>query len=334
MTGLVLGIESSCDETAASVVAEGRTVLSNVVASQVPLHRRYGGVVPEIASRRHVELVIPVIDSALRDADVKWDDLSAVAVTRGPGLIGSLLVGLAAAKAVAYAAGLPLVGVNHIEGHIYANFLAHVEVEPPLVCLTVSGGHTDLLYISEPGTYRVLGRTRDDAAGEAFDKVGRLLGLPYPAGPHVDALARDGDPAAISLPRALPEDLDFSFSGLKTAAINYLHNAQQRDLPVSEADFAASLQEAIVDALVTKTMQAVEMTGAPMVIISGGVAANSRLRQRLSEETERLGVRFFYPPVELCTDNAAMVASAGYFRWRRGERQTLSLSVEPGLRLA
>jgi N6-L-threonylcarbamoyladenine synthase len=333
MRALLLGIESSCDETAASVVEDGRRMLSNVVSSQIDLHQRFGGVVPEIASRRHVELILPVIDTALAEAGVKLTDLSAIAVTRGPGLVGSLLVGLSAAKALAFAADLPLVGVNHIEGHIYANFLAHGEVEPPLVCLTVSGGHTDLLYIPKAGTYTVLGRTRDDAAGEAFDKVGRVLGLPYPAGPHIDELARHGDPKAIHLPRALSEGLDFSFSGLKTAAVNYLHNARQRSAEVSPADFAASLQEAIVDVLVAKTIQAVEQTNTSLVIMSGGVAANTRLRERLGEAAAKAGCSFFHPPVDLCTDNAAMIASAGYFRWQQGERSPLSLSVEPGLRL-
>lgn len=335
MSDLVLGVESSCDETAASIVQDGRQIVSNVVSSQINLHRRYGGVVPEIASRRHVESILAVIDSALQDSGVQLGDLAAVAVTRGPGLVGSLLVGVSAAKALAYAAKLPLVGVNHIEGHIYANFLAHPEVEPPLVCLTVSGGHTDILFIPEVGQYSILGHTRDDAAGEAFDKVGRVLGLAYPAGPQIDALAKTGNPAAFDLPRALLEEgLDFSFSGLKTAAVNYLHNASQRGETVHVADFAASLQEAIVDVLVAKTMRAAEMMQVPMVIMSGGVAANTRLRQRLGRAAHEAGLRLFYPPVGLCTDNAAMIASAGYFRWKRGERSTLELNAEPGLRLS
>jgi N6-L-threonylcarbamoyladenine synthase len=274
-----------------------------------------------------------VIDSALQEAGISLSQLNAIAVTKGPGLVGSLLVGVSAAKALAYATGLPLVGVNHIEGHIYANFLAHPEVKPPLVCLTVSGGHTDLLYIPVEGSYKVLGRTRDDAAGEAFDKVGRVLGLPYPAGPQIDALAKQGNADAFHLPRALSEGLDFSFSGLKTAAINHLHNAKQKGEEVSISDFAASLQEAIVDVLATKTMQATELVDAPMVIISGGVAANTRLRERLGELTTQAGLRLFYPPTILCTDNAAMIASAGYFRWMRGEHASLGLNAEPGLRL-
>lgn len=333
MAELVLGIETSCDETAAAVVAGGRRILSNIVASQVNMHRRYGGVVPEIASREHVAAILPVIDSALGEAQVRLSDITAVAVAYGPGLVGSLLVGVSAAKALAFAGGLPLIGVNHIEGHIYANFLAHADVKPPLVCLTVSGGHTDLLYIPEVGTYRMLGCTRDDAAGEAFDKVGRVMGLPYPAGPAIDRLAVDGDPQAVALPRALSEGLDFSFSGLKTAGINYLHNAKQKGEQVNQADFAASLQEAIVDVLVDKTMQAAKHLGVNQVIMSGGVAANTRLRWRMEQATNAAGMSLFYPPIELCTDNAAMIASAGYFRYVRGERAPLSLNAIPDLRL-
>ncbi len=333
MAELVLGIETSCDETAAAVVAGGRRILSNIVASQVNMHRRYGGVVPEIASREHVAAILPVIDSALGEAQVRLSDITAVAVAYGPGLVGSLLVGVSAAKALAFAGGLPLIGVNHIEGHIYANFLAHADVKPPLVCLTVSGGHTDLLYIPEVGTYQMLGCTRDDAAGEAFDKVGRVMGLPYPAGPAIDRLAVDGDPQAVALPRALSEGLDFSFSGLKTAGINYLHNAKQKGEQVNQADFAASLQEAIVDVLVDKTMQAAKHLGVNQVIMSGGVAANTRLRWRMEQATNAAGMSLFYPPIELCTDNAAMIASAGYFRYVRGERAPLSLNAIPDLRL-
>lgn len=333
MAELVLGIETSCDETAAAVVAGGRRILSNIVASQVNMHRRYGGVVPEIASREHVAAILPVIDSALGEAQVRLSDITAIAVAYGPGLVGSLLVGVSAAKALAFAGGLPLIGVNHIEGHIYANFLAHADVKPPLVCLTVSGGHTDLLYIPEVGTYQMLGCTRDDAAGEAFDKVGRVLGLPYPAGPAIDRLAVDGDPQAVALPRALSEGLDFSFSGLKTAGINYLHNAKQKGEQVNQADFAASLQEAIVDVLVDKTMQAAKHLGVNQVIMSGGVAANTRLRWRMEQATNAAGMSLFYPPIELCTDNAAMIASAGYFRYVRGERAPLSLNAIPDLRL-
>lgn len=333
MAELVLGIETSCDETAAAVVAGGRRILSNIVASQVNMHRRYGGVVPEIASREHVAAILPVIDSALGEAQVHLSDITAIAVAYGPGLVGSLLVGVSAAKALAFASGLPLIGVNHIEGHIYANFLAHADVKPPLVCLTVSGGHTDLLYIPEVGTYQMLGCTRDDAAGEAFDKVGRVMGLPYPAGPAIDRLAVAGNPQAVALPRALSEGLDFSFSGLKTAGINYLHNAKQKGEQVNQADFAASLQEAIVDVLVDKTMQAAKHLGVNQVIMSGGVAANTRLRWRMEQATNAAGMSLFYPPIELCTDNAAMIASAGYFRYVRGERAPLSLNAIPDLRL-
>ncbi len=332
---LVLGIETSCDETAASVVRGGREVLSNIIASQVDLHRLYGGVVPEIASRKHIELIMPVIDLALKEAGASLQNIDAIAVTYGPGLVGALLVGLSAAKAMALALECPLVGINHIEGHIYANFLEYPELEPPLVCLTVSGGHTDLLYIDTFGHYDILGRTRDDAAGEAFDKIARVLGLNYPGGPEIARLARSGDPKAIDFPRGLiqADTYDFSFSGLKTAAINYVHNMEQRgeDLPI--ADIAASLQAAIVDVLVTKTVAAAKAYGVQTVLLSGGVAANEALRRELSAVANALGMRVYYPSPVLCTDNAAMIACAGYYRYRRGERSPWDLNAAPNLRL-
>lgn len=332
----VLGIETSCDETAAAVVADGRHIRSNIVASQVALHRRYGGVVPEIASRRHVELIIPVIDAALREAGIGLDDVAAIAVTHGPGLVGSLLVGLSAAKAISLARNIPLVGVNHIEGHIYANFLEHPEVEPPLVCLTVSGGHTEIFYVEEPGVYHVMGRTRDDAAGEAIDKVGRVLGLPYPAGPELERLARMGNPQAFALPRGLQGEpgYDFSFSGLKTAALNLLRDLEMQGQEVPRADVAASLQEAIFDVLIERSLRAALDKRVSTLLLSGGVAANGTLRQRLQQEAAAHGIRVFAPSPSLCTDNAAMIASAGYFRLQRGETSPLSLHAEPGLRLA
>jgi len=334
-SALVLGIETSCDETAAAVVRDGKEILSNVIASQVDLHRIYGGVVPEIASRKHIELIMPVIDLALKEAGASPGDLDAIAVTYGPGLVGALLVGLSAAKAMALALGCPLVGVNHIEGHIYANFLEYPEVDPPLVCLTVSGGHTDLLYIDEYGRYDILGRTRDDAAGEAFDKIARVLGMDYPGGPEIARAAEAGDPTAIDFPRGLlqADTFDFSFSGLKTAAINYIHNLRQRGEEVPVADIAASLQEAIVDVLIAKTLAAAQAYGVKTIFLSGGVAANERLRSRLRELAAADGIRVYYPSKVLCTDNAAMIACAGYYRYLRGERASWELNAVPNLRL-
>lgn len=335
MAALCLGIESSCDETAASVVAGGRTILSSVVASQAELHKVYGGVVPEIASRRHIELILPVIDQALQEAGTKPEELACIAATHGPGLVGSLLVGLMAAKALAYALKRPFIGVNHIEGHLYANFLEHPSLEPPAICLTVSGGHTELFHVQDFGEYRRLGRTRDDAAGECLDKVGRLLGLSYPAGPEIDRLAAEGDPKAFRFPRGLAgeETFDFSFSGLKTAALNEINRVKQRGGPVPAADLAASLLEAVVDVLVDRTIRAARATGVRRVMLSGGVAANRRLRQRMREACEAEGCELYFPSLALCTDNAAMIASAGYFRFAKGERSPLTLNAVPNLRL-
>lgn len=348
---LILGIETSCDETAAAVVERGRHIRSNVVASQIQLHQKFGGVVPEVASRRHVELIMPVIDEALEQAGVTLADVDGIAVTKGPGLVGSLLVGIAAAKALAFAGRLPLVGVNHIEGHIYANFLSHPELEPPLVCLTVAGGHTALFYVPEYGQYEVLGSTRDDAAGEALDKIARVLGLGYPGGPEIDRLARGRDPGEYDLPRAmLDEGYDFSFSGLKTAALNHINRAKQRGEEIDVGAFAAAFQEAIVDVLVAKAMRAAEEKGVRNVIMAGGVASNSRLRERMAEAARELsggtnstgaasktpsgdGLRVYWPAPALCTDNAAMIAAAGYYRLRAGERSPLSLNAQPSLKL-
>ncbi|MFC2031302.1 tRNA (adenosine(37)-N6)-threonylcarbamoyltransferase complex transferase subunit TsaD [Chloroflexota bacterium] len=348
---LVLGIETSCDETAAAVVRDGRVALSNVVASQVDLHRRYGGVFPEVASRQHLLSIMPVISEALANANVERDDLDAVAVTYGPGLAGSLLVGVNAAKGFAWGCGLPLLGINHIEAHIYGNWL--VESPPPefpLVCLIVSGGHTELISMLGHGNYRRLGGTLDDAAGEAFDKVGRLLGLGYPGGPAIEQAARGGSPTAFNLPRArLPGTFDFSFSGLKTAVLRVVQKYQPqadgrpapkdrtvssqappivRVLPV--ANLAASFQAAVVDILVEKTCRAAQATGAKNVLVAGGVAANEFLRTEMARESP---VPAFLPPVELCTDNAAIVASAAYFRFEAGERAGWDLDVVSGLRL-
>ena len=307
---LVLGIETSCDETAAAVVEGGSTIRSNVISSQVSMHQKFGGVVPEVASRHHVRLILPVLDQALKDAGAALADLSAVAVAYGPGLVGSLLVGISAAKSIAMASGVPLIGVNHVIGHVYANVLAHKDLTLPAICLTVSGGHTDLLHIGADHSHTVIGSTRDDAAGEAFDKVARVLGLGYPGGPHVDRLSREGDPSSVDFPRPMLEEgnFDFSFSGLKTAVINHVHTLRQRGQSVPVADVAASFQQALVDVLTVKAIRAAEQRRVSTVMLSGGVAANTRLRQDLQRECSLRGIKLFYPPPILCTDNAAMRA--------------------------
>lgn len=336
--GLVLGVETSCDESAAAVVAGGRSLLSNVIASQVATHQRFGGVVPEVASRQHLETVIGVIDAALAEAGVGLSDLAGIAVTYGPGLVGSLLVGVSAAKALALAKGLPLVGVNHVEAHIYANFLDQPDLAPPLVCLTVSGGHTALFHLPEYGRYLLLGQTRDDAAGEALDKVARVLGLGYPGGPALERLAESGDREAVPLPRGLSgeETLDFSFSGLKTAALSYLNSRRQKEgdlSPEAARNLAASLQWAVVDVLAERAVAAARRAGVRTLIVSGGVAANRVLRAEVSRRVEEMGLAVHFPPPVLCTDNAAMVACAGYYRLRRGERAGLDLNAVPNLPL-
>ncbi|HYZ10783.1 MAG TPA: tRNA (adenosine(37)-N6)-threonylcarbamoyltransferase complex transferase subunit TsaD [Actinomycetota bacterium] len=331
----VLGIETSCDETAVAVVEDGQKVLSNVLSSQHEIHGRFGGVVPELASRAHLERLNPLIEDALAEAGTRWTEIEAVAVTRGPGLAGALLVGLAGAKAVALALDVPLVAVNHLEGHIYANFLEHGPPDPPYVVLLVSGGHTMLVHMPEQYRYEILGQTLDDAAGEAFDKVARFLGLGYPGGPAVDRVASTGDPEAVRFPRAMAGsgDFDFSLSGLKTAVIRHVkaERAAGREPPVE--DLAASFQEAVVDVQAQKTVAAAEATGVGTVLMGGGVVANSRLRERMAQETEARGLRLLSPSPELCTDNAAMIAVAGHFRLARGERSSFDVSAEPGLPL-
>lgn len=330
----ILGIETSCDETAASVVKNGREVISNVVASQIDIHKRYGGVVPEIASRQHVGNMTIVIEEAMRQAGLDFKDLTAIAVTQGPGLVGALLIGVEAAKALAYAHSLPLIPVHHIAGHIYANcFVA--EMKFPLIALVVSGGHTELIYMKEHGHFEVIGETRDDAAGEAYDKVARTLNLPYPGGPHIDRLAQDGEPT-IDFPRAWLEDgsYDFSFSGLKSAVINMQHNAKQRGEEVNPAEIAASFQESVIDVLVTKTIRAAKEYEAKQILVAGGVAANRGLRNRLNEKIAELrGVELVIPPLKYCTDNAAMIAAAGSVFYEKGIRADLSLNANPGLDL-
>ena len=334
---LILGLETSCDETAAAVVEDGRFVHSSVVSSQVDLHARFGGVVPEVASRAHVELITPVIAEALIEAGVELRDLDAVAACHGPGLAGALLVGVSAAKGLALAADLPYVGVNHLEAHLYAAWLEQPDLEPPLAVLIVSGGHTMTVVMEGHGDYRVIGQTVDDAAGEAFDKVARHLGLGYPGGPAIDRLAAEGDAGAIRFPRAMPGDTDFSFAGLKTAVVNHRRRrlrAETANAPdVSVADVAASFQEAVVDQLVAKLLAAADASGAPTLALGGGVAANSRLRARVAEVAAETGRNAFLPPLHLCTDNGAMIAATAWWRLRSDGPTPLDTGADPNLKL-
>lgn len=332
MSVKILGIETSCDETSAAVVRDGIEILSNIISSQVDVHRKFGGVVPEVASRKHLELINPVIRESLETAGVSFAELDAVAVTYGPGLVGALLVGVAAAKALAYALNIPLIAVNHLEGHVYANFLVEPDLLFPALCLVVSGGHTSLVLMPGHGKYRVVGSTRDDAAGEAFDKVARALGLGYPGGPLIDKLADDGEEGAVVFPRAYLEEgsLDFSFSGLKTAVINYMHRSAQEGALVRPEDLAAGFRRAVVDVLVDKTIMAAKRYGVQTILLAGGVAANRLLRAELARRAKEEGRRLIFPPPALCTDNAAMIACAGYYRYLRGDFAPLTLNAIPG----
>lgn len=331
----VLAIESSCDETAAAVVENGRNVLSNIIASQIEIHKLYGGVVPEIASRKHIEKINQVIEEALAVADKSLEDMDAICVTYGPGLVGALLVGVGAAKAISYATGKPLVGVHHIEGHISANYIANLDLEPPFLCLVASGGHSHLVLVRDYGEYEVLGKTRDDAAGEAFDKVARAIGLGYPGGPKIDKLAKEGNPDAISFPRASIDEApyDFSFSGVKSAVLNYINGCKMKGESYSEADIAASFQKAVVDVLVAHTMQAAKDYQITQVAIAGGVACNSCLREAMKQACEMNQYSFFQPTPILCTDNAAMIGAAGYYEYLKGIRHGFDLNAVPGLKL-
>lgn len=332
---LILAIESSCDETAAAVVKNGREVLSNVINTQIAIHTEYGGVVPEIASRKHIENINPVIRKALEDAGVTLDDIDAIGVTYGPGLVGALLVGVAEAKAIAFAKNKPLVGVHHIEGHISANYVENKELEPPFVALVVSGGHTHLVKVNDYGEYEIVGRTRDDAAGEAFDKVARAIGLGYPGGPKIDKLAKEGNPDAIEFPRAHVDDApyDFSFSGIKSAVLNYINSANMQGREINRADVAASFQKAVVDALVSRAVRLAKECGMDKLAIAGGVASNSALRAAIQEESTKNNIRFYSPSPVLCTDNAAMIGAAAYYEYIKGVRHGYDLNAVPNLKL-
>ena len=331
----ILSIESSCDETSAAVVVDGREVLSNVIASQIDTHKKFGGVVPEVASRMHIEVINGVVEEALQKANVTLNQIDAIGVTYGPGLVGALLVGLQYAKGLAFSTKKPLIGVNHIEGHICANFIQHKDLKPPFVSLVVSGGHTFIVHVEDYGKYEVLGQTRDDAAGEAYDKVARALGLGYPGGPKIDRLAKEGNPNAIEFPRANfhEETLDFSFSGLKSAVLNYLNKCSMQKVEINKADVAASFQKAVIEVLKDNVFTTIKKKGLDKIAIAGGVAANSALREALITEGEKQGVKILFPELKLCTDNAAMIGSAAYFRLIKDNVSSLDLNAKPNLKL-
>ena len=331
----ILAIESSCDETAAAVVVNGRDVRSNVISSQIDLHTLYGGVVPEIASRKHIEKINQVIEEALKKADMTLDDIDAIGVTYGPGLVGALLVGVAEAKAISFARNIPLIGVHHIEGHISANYIENKDLEPPFLCLVVSGGHTHLVRVADYGKYEILGKTRDDAAGEAFDKVARAIGLGYPGGPKIEKVSHEGNPDAIDFPRAKVADgvYDFSFSGLKSAVLNYLNGCRMKEIEINQADVAASFQKAVTDVLVGHAMNAIDEYKMDKFAIAGGVASNGTLRKAMEEACAKKGVKFYHPSPILCTDNAAMIGAAAYYDYLAGKRAGMDLNAVPNLRL-
>lgn len=331
----LLAIESSCDETAAAIVVNGRKVLSNIISSQIDIHKLYGGVVPEIASRKHIEQINQVIEQAFQEANMTLQDIDGICVTYGPGLVGALLVGVGTAKAISYASGKPLIGIHHIEGHISANYICHPDLEPPFLCLVVSGGHSHLVLVKDYGDYEIIGRTRDDAAGEAFDKVARAIGLGYPGGPKIDALAPTGDKNAIAFPRASVENApyDFSFSGVKSAVLNYINGCKMKGEEYSQEDIAASFQEAVVDVLVEHTMLAAKNYKISKIAMAGGVASNKGLREKMKMECEKRNYSLYYPEPIFCTDNAAMIGAAGYYEYIKGVRSGLDLNAVPGLKL-
>ena len=332
---VILAIESSCDETAAAIVVNGRDVRSNIISSQIALHTLYGGVVPEIASRKHIEKINQVITEAMQEADASWEDIDAIGVTYGPGLVGALLVGVAEAKAISYARKIPLVGIHHIEGHISANYIENKELEPPFMCLVVSGGHTHLVNVVDFGTYEILGRTMDDAAGEAFDKVARAIGLGYPGGPKIEKVSHEGNPHAMEFPRPkiANDAYDFSFSGLKSAVLNYLNSCQMKNEEIVQADVAASFQKAVIDVLVGNSMRAIDEFCIKKFAIAGGVASNGTLRAAMEEACKDKGVTFYHPSPIFCTDNAAMIGAAAYYEFKAGVRSGLDLNAVPNLKL-
>lgn len=333
--GILLALESSCDETSAAIVADGRTVLSNIISSQVPIHQKYKGVVPEIASRCHTQCIAAVTEEAVRGAGLEYGDIGAVAVTSGPGLVGGLLVGVSFAKGLAFSLGVPVIGVHHIEGHISANYITNKQLEPPFLALVVSGGHSHIVLCRDYCSYELIGRTRDDAAGEAFDKVARVLGLPYPGGIHIDRLAKEGNPEAFHFHSVLArqDNFDFSFSGIKTGIINLVHKLEQNGETVPVADIAASFQQFVCGVLCEKTVKAARLYGMKSVVLAGGVAANSQLRSMLAEQCRVNGMSFFCPEPVLCTDNAAMIGCAGYYRLQKGFVSDLALNADAAMSL-
>ena len=331
---ITLAIESSCDETSAAVLRGGRQILSNIISTQIPIHQKFGGVVPEIASRKHIVNIMPVIDEALRKAEIELKDINQVAVTYGPGLVGALLVGVSAAKSLAFSLDVPLIGVNHLEGHIFANFLSNPDLKPPFMALVVSGGHTSLVHVKDYNNFSLMGQTRDDAAG-AFDKVARVMGLPYPGGPQIDKLAKEGNPHAIDFPKALQDkgNYEFSFSGLKSAVLNYLNSMKLKGIEINKADVAASFQNTVIEVLIGKALDAVAETKCDTLVLAGGVAANSSLEARLRAAAEKKGINFCYPDKILCTDNAAMIGCRGYYQSLAGKKSDLYLNAVPSLAL-